>query len=321
MICKTMVKLSIAAALVAVIVGCKTHPWETDYHKLQKVQVQFYAPPGATVTLGSQSMGKITADRAHQIGTYGSGEHKLEHEPEQTATFNLSPGDYEFKYTAAGWKGVSVYGELEICRVSLFAIPAAKDMLKRCFIPIALPAPATLQAASASDDMFPYQSPAHRLKISHQDVDRLAAGDMITKVVFIADLKKAKKKIDDLEVDLVKLKAERQRLQGLLNEAQLEWMENPSSKRFIGLRAELTELDQKMRDKEDRRDRLEALCRADNVLIRREMLVLATDELLPKHEDPVDSARKLGQVVLIMRIGGRHMHWGLPAQEAEAFNQ
>ena len=56
-----------------------------------------------------------------------------------------------------------------------------------------------------------------------------------------------------------------------------------------------------------------------SLLIRREMLVLATDEVLPTHKDPVSAARDLGQVILVLRIGGRHLHWGDPAQEAEVF--
>jgi len=309
----------VAAFVLILLMGCQSHRFEKGYHDWDKLQVQFYAPPGAMITVGDRACGKIKPDRSHQVGSGGDGTHKLELAPEETSTFNLGPGSYEFKYASAGWPGVSVYGELEVPRVCGLFMPGVKDMLKRCFIPIALPAPATLQAVSTRDDVFPYQSSAYRLRITNQDVERLALGDMITKVVFVADLKKAKKNVDWLEVKLTKLNGEKQRLIALLDEAKMDWLEDPHSSKFIRRQAELTRLDQEIQKKEQLKSRLEALLRADKVLLRREMLVLATDEILPVHEDPVSTASELGQVVLVMRIGGRHLHWGPAAQEAENF--
>ncbi len=314
-------------SLLAVI-GCNvhtpvSHPFEKGYQDFDRVQVQFYTPEGAQVTIGKVGLFEtIEPQITHQIGSYGEGKHKLEVEPEQTATFNLHPGRYELKYNAAkGWPGVSIYGELDIYKLSPKASAGAKDMLRRCFIPVALPAPGLLEQSGAEDTIFPYQSPITKLRITQQDVERLAAGDLIVKVVFIADLEEAEKNLDNLEVELTGLKAERQRLQALLNEAQLDWLENPHEKEFIKLQKELKKLDITIKKLEGKMERLRALIKADNVLIRKEMLVLATDEILPPHTDPIKAASELGHIVLVMKLGGRHMHWGNPPQELSQFNK
>ncbi len=311
----------IAVIGILILAGC-SHHFETGFHDWSKVQVQFYAPEGAQVTLGQINWGAITPDRTHQISSYGDGKTRLERTPEQTATFNLAPGSYEFKYNAAeGWPNISIYGELNVYSLSGKASVGAKKMLKRCFIPIALPSPGTVASATPKDDIFPYQSSANRLKISQAELERLAMGDMVTKVVFIANLKKAKEEIKQIEIELTKLKGEKQRLQGMLSEAQLDWLENPSSKKFIKLQVQLKKLEQAISDKEDRMARLQRLLKADNVIIRQEMLVLATDEILPAHEDPVEAAKQLGEVVLVLRLGGRHQQWGKPAAELASYNK
>ncbi len=314
-------KLACIGSALFILIGCG-HRFETGFQDFNKVQVQFYQPTGATVTLGQTNFGIISPNRAHQVNMYESHAYRLERKPEETATFNLCPGSYEFKYTGAkGWEGAGVYGEIQVYQVCPLALPGAKEMLKRVFIPIALPSPGTTQAVSADDDLFPYTSPAHRLRISYQDVDRIMAGDMVTKVVFIADLRKAKREVNKLEVEYTCMKGKQQRLRALLNEAQLDALDNPKSDEFIELQCSLKELEQKIDRNRDKSTRLQSLLNADKVLIRREMMVLATDEILPIHEDPVAAAQKIGQVVLVIRMGGRHMNWGNFAQEAAVFNQ
>jgi hypothetical protein len=312
--------VSVGSALL-IVIGCG-HRFETGYQDFNKVQVQFYQPTGATVTLGQCNFGTIAPNRSHQVNIYESQAYRLEHQPEETATFNLCPGSYEFKYTGAqGWEGASIYGEIQIHAVCCLTAPGAKAMLKRVFIPIALPSPGTTKAVSSADDLFPYTSPAHRLRISYQDVDRIMAGDMVTKVVFIADLKKAKCDVNRLEVEFTCMQGKQQRLRALLNEAQLDALDNPKSDEFIEIQCQLKELEQKMDRNRDKYTRLNALLNADKVIIRREMMVLATDEILPAHEDPICAAQKIGQVVMVIRLGGRHMQWGNSAQEAAVFNQ
>jgi len=319
---KVLSLLLVAGAAVMVVGGCSGHRFETGYHDWDKVQVQFYAPTGATVTLGQEACGRIEPDRSHQISAYGAGEHRLELEPEEFSVFNLSPGEYEFKYTAAGgWPGVSVYGSLEIFKVDTSKLPEARKFLRRCFIPIALPSPATVEMKDPSQDMFPYQSATRRLRITNLDAKRLAVGDMVTKVVFLADLQRAKERLDQVNAETVVLDREIERINKLYREARYDWLENPRSRKFIDLEAKRQVLQQKIEKLEETRTRLQALLDADRVLTRRHMLVLATDEILPAHEDPIAAAEELGQVVLVMRVGGRHLHWGNSVQEATAFNK
>ena len=56
----------------------------------------------------------------------------------------------------------------------------------------------------------------------------------------------------------------------------------------------------------------------DHVLIRKGMLVLATEEVVASHRDVVKAAEELGEVLLVMRIGGRHMDWSDPSRELAA---
>lgn len=310
---KVLAMVSVAAACVAMGAGCavqqNAHTFEGGYSDAGKLQVQFFAPEGSTVTVGSTILGITTRDRSHQVGTGGDRQHKLEMTPEETATFNLGSGTYEFKYQPAGWPEATVYGEVQVVGVCPLGNPAAAKFVQRCFVPVALPSPEGVKQVSAADDRFPYQGSAYRLKISYQDIERLASGDLLTKVVFVADLKKAKERVDCLEVKLSKLAAERQRRVAMLNEKKMDWVENPKSDDFVDAQAKITKLDQDIRDAEQTKARLESLLRADKVLTRSEMLVMATDEILPTHEDPVAAANDLGQVILVIRIGGRHMHW------------
>ena len=48
-------------------------------------------------------------------------------------------------------------------------------------------------------------------------------------------------------------------------------------------------------------------------------MVLATQEVIRPYEDAVAAADEIGEVLLVMRIGGRHMQWGEPAGELAAY--
>ncbi|NLX07602.1 MAG: hypothetical protein GXY33_20875 [Phycisphaerae bacterium] len=313
---RNAISRTLAAVFVCgLVTGCQSvhqlgHKPARGYHDLSRVQLQFYAPPGAYVQIGQ---------RSEQVSTYGDGEHRLELTPEQFAIFNLKPGKHEFKYDAMGWEGVSLYGQIEIPSVCGLFDPMTKTMLDRTFIPIALPGPRTLDVLSPLDDRFPYQSTAHRLRISYSEVERLALGDMVTKVVFVADLAKVEAMRDAIQIELVEMEGKRQRMLALINEARLDWIDDPDSKEFIRRQTKLARMDQEIVDLQEQRVRLEALLRADTVLTRRGMLVLATDEILPPHQDPVAMAEELGTVVMVMRIGGRHMHWGIAPMEPAVF--
>lgn len=317
MVISRVAKVVCLGSALGLFMGCSGERPETGYHDFNKVQVQFFAPSGATVTLGDQICGAIVPNRSHEISIYPKDSSRLERTPEETATFNLAPGRYEFKYTGLeqDWDGANIYGDVQVYAINECLHPGAKDLVRRTFIPVALPAPTT--RLEAKDSIFPYQSPAG-LRITYTDLGRLAAGDMVTKVVFIADLKKIRCCLDKLEVDYVCMKGKQQRLRGMLCEARLDWLENPCDDDFIKLQCELKKLEQCMDENRAKAARYAALLNANNVLIRREMMVLATDEVLPPHEDPIAAAGELGQVVLVMRVGGRHLQWGCEPSEATA---
>jgi hypothetical protein len=54
--------------------------------------------------------------------------------------------------------------------------------------------------------------------------------------------------------------------------------------------------------------------KADTVTTRQGMLLVATNEVIKGYDDPDEAADKIGEVLLVMRLGGRHMHWGEPAR-------
>jgi hypothetical protein len=298
--------------------GCTGQRQETGYHDFGKVQVQFTAPSGSTVAVGNEVCNLIIQDRYHQVSEYPLDSSKLERTPEETATFNLAPGQYEFKYSglSGSWSDVTLYGNLEVYSLTCFAPADARALLRKTFIPVALPAPDA--RINPQDSLYPYQSPAHQLRISQTDIQRLAAGDMVTKVVFIADLKKISQALDKLEVCYVALKGEQQRLRACLNEAKLDWLENPCSDDFIALECKLKKIEQKIDANRAQAARYSAVLRADKVLTRQSMMIMATDEILPPYEDPIVAANEIGDVVLVMRIGGRHLHWGCAPAEATA---
>jgi hypothetical protein len=47
------------------------------------------------------------------------------------------------------------------------------------------------------------------------------------------------------------------------------------------------------------------------------MLVIATEETVVRYEDVEASAHEFGEVLLVMRLGGRHMQWGDPLRKLE----
>jgi hypothetical protein len=315
MVISRIAKVVCLGSAVAFFTGCSSDRPETGYQDFNKVQVQFFAPTGASVTMGDQICGAIIPNRTHEISAYDKDSSRLERCPEETATFNLAPGRYEFKYAGLkpeDWNGVNIYGDVQIYCVSDLVLPGSNDMIRRTFIPVALPAPTT--TLSTRDSIFPYQSPAG-LRITYADLGRLEAGDMVTKVVFIADLKKIKCVYDKLEVEYVCLAGKHEQLRRLFSESKLNWLEDPCCDAFIEYQCKLKKVEQQIDENRAKAARYKALLDANNVLIRRDMMVLATDEVLPPHEDPVVSASELGQVVLVMHVGGRHLQWGCETYE------
>jgi hypothetical protein len=78
-------------------------------------------------------------------------------------------------------------------------------------------------------------------------------------------------------------------------------------------------LSQRYEDLQEQLQRAEALLAGDHVLIREGMLALATQEIVEPHRDVEEAADDLGEVLLVMRLGGRHMHWGDPRRELASY--
>jgi hypothetical protein len=318
---RVIVSCLIAGAFaLAMATGCSQSVGESGYSNQRKTQLQFYSPPGATVTV------KGSSTRSHQIAEYGAYENRLEQNPEEFCVFNLSPGRYEFKYVSApGLPGVSVYGELDIRRASS---DLAKIFQRRAFVPIALPSMYYQEVAIQGDEMMPYRGESYRYAIDEQDISRLKMGDVVEKVIFVADLEAVEHELAETRKEIA------------LYELKLDY----ANKRFqIAYReyiaqvydelANWTKSDREHYEWEEERQecmlalerlgaklqRLENLLGGDHVLARRGMMVLATEEVVTPHRDPVDAAADLGEILVVMRLGGRHMHWGEPRTEMAAY--
>lgn len=309
----------VACVALALAGGC-SHPLETGYADQGKMQLQFYAPPGAMVTV------KGGPTRTHQVNEYPPGGDRLERTPEEFAVFNLAPGKYEFKYTAAeGLDDVAVYGELEVrspCR------SYAKNFMRRAFIPISLPSAYYKRDPHQGDEIYAFRGMAFRTAIDEMDLMRLKQGDVVEKVFVVADLKEAERDARKARHDLTILERQLEYADFKFKTSYSDFRlraEDPlasffgADKEYIHWEKERLALQEKIDRTEAKLKRAEALLRGDRVLIRRGMLAIATEEIVRKHRDVDDAADEIGSVLLVMRLGGRHMHWGEPARELASY--
>lgn len=310
----------VGLAMVSLIglLGCASTPGsEQGYSDQCRTQIQFYSPPGSTVTV----MGGPT--RSHQIAQYGAYGHRLEHSPEEFSVFNLAPGRYEFKYTTAdGLPGVSVYGELDVQYADTHE---ARVFQRRAFVPIALPSEYYRRVEAVGNEIYPYRGEAFRTAIDEQDLQRLKQGDVIEKVIFVADLERADKVLEKTERDIAVCEREMEYADARFRLAYYDFrtdVMDPAAnffgtdKNFIRWERERKREQQRLGKLVALRKRTQALIKGDRVLVRKGMLVLATQEVVEPHRDVVDASDDLGEVMLVMRVGGRHMQWGDPAVEA-----
>ncbi len=313
----------VLCTMLAGAAGCSHHPLETGFADQGKTQIQFFTPPGATVAVRT-----CCQTRSHQIATYGAFANRLEQSPEEFCVFNLAPGRYEFKYTGAeGLPGASVYGELIVEHANS---REARIYQRRSFIPVALPSEHYQRVAVQGDELFPYRGEAYRYAIDELDIERLRQGDVIEKVVFVADLEKAERIKAKTEIALAvcenELEYANKRYQIAYRNYLLD-VHDPlanffgSDKEHLKWEKKRQETKQRMDELQRRLRRVQALLKGDNVLIRKGMLVLATEEVVQPHINVVEAADDLGEVLLVMRIGGRHMQWGDPRREAMAYQQ
>lgn len=378
-----------AAAVLAIVAvaalplwgGCSHHTLESGWANPCKVQVQFYAPPGATVAVSSSPWWELgesdkpdsvppdSTTRRHQVAKYGADD-RLEQAPEEFAVFNLCPGlgsnSYHFKYTTAeGFPGVSIYGQLDVRKPHT---DEAREFVANTFVPIVLP---SRYYEGHDEHYFPVRGPSG-VGLSQLEVEHLRQGDLIRKVYFVADLQKAWETIRlidehverlrsaetvlNTELELVDARFEVYRQDALYADPTddslaryKDW--SGKSNKFIELEArrqELTnerygirsQIDDLMNERRIRTRLLDSM----KIVNRRGSLVLATPESQWAYHDAATQVGKgreydgfevgpgddyqtgditiprLGDVVLEMKVGGRHKHWDAPNREMVAFN-
>jgi hypothetical protein len=291
---------------------CADEKW-CDYGS---TQIQFYAPPGAKVTVGGHPT------RSRQIAEYGPFQNRLEQNPEEFAVFNLPPSrHYEFKYASAeGLPGVTIYGELDVRCPNT---KEAKMFQRRAFVPISLPSEYYQRVEVDGPELFAYRSETARTAIDAHDLERLKMGDVVEKVFFVADLEEAEDRMSRTQVKIAELEREIEYADARFRYAYLDFLADvadhdkcgwpnlcASDREFIEWEKKRQRLEQDLHSAQAKLERTRSLLRGDRVLTRRGMMVLATDEVIEHHDDPVDMADDLGEVLVVMRLGGRHFHWG-----------
>jgi hypothetical protein len=240
----------------------------------------------------------------------------------------LCPGRYEFKYVSAeGLPGVSVYGELDVKRTNT---AMAQMFQRRAFVPIGLPSAYYSHITPQGDEIFPWRGEALRTAIDELDLQRLQQGDVIEKVFVVADLEDAAKDIQEAQVNLAVAERELQYNEARFRNAFYNFrvdVTDPvanftgADKSFIRWEAKRKQQQQKVEAIQTRIARLQALLKGDHVLIRKGMLVVATQQIVKPYKDVERASEHIGDVLVVIRVGGRHMHWGNPKSELASYQQ
>ncbi len=294
-------------------------------------QVQFYSPEGAKLMLRDQSGHAVLASR----GPLGD---RLEHRPEEFAVYDLLPGRYEFAYTdGEGVDDATLYGELDVykCRED-YSI----DYRRTAFIPIRLP---SLQRQMA-EHLVPFRDLSYTVGLEDREFRHLRQGDMLTKTYFVADLDRVRDEhdieyyqaINDIDRELTVL-ADREeyltvrydhaRQEALFRNADVDISDKIAhdnydmwgieenyirlSRKLQALARERESLQLDREQLERDRDRRNALLRSMRIEHRDGALVLASPDLTNPFSNPIDQSAELGEVVAVVRVGGRHQFWAM----------
>lgn len=301
---------ALSTVLLSAVAGCGLCNNE-GYADQSRTQLQFFAPPGATVTVKSLS------NRTYDVPTYDPKDNRLERADHLYCIFNLSPGRYEFKYISAdGMPDTSVYGELNIEHANSHM---ARVFQRRAFVPISLPSQHYQKVEVMGDEILPYRGEAFRTAIDEEDLERLKMGDVVEKVFFVADLEKAAKVRDktirDLRVCEREIEYAESRFRLAYQDFRIDVSDSSANfwgtdRRFISWEKKRQEMNTRYDKLQKKLRRINALLAGDQVLIREGMLALSTEEVCEPYRDVVEAADELGEVLLVMRLGGRHMQWG-----------
>lgn len=319
----------VVGILALIATGCSSKnegPYTEGYADQSMTQVMFYAPPGADVTVEDRRGDGMYSRQVGQMNAYG---HRLEYTPEEASIFNLAPGKrYEFKYTtASGLPGVSIYGELNVEKPSS---RIGRIYQRRAFVPVMLPSEYYQEIEVTGDQIYPYRGETYRTAIDEYDLVRLKQGDVVEKVFFVADLEEAEERLDEVNKEIAVVERELEYADARFKLAYWDFKTDVMSpaanfwgtdREFIDWEGERQELEQKHDHLLGVRQRTRALLNGDHVLARKGMLVLATEEIIEPHRSVEKASDELGDVLLIMRLGGRHMQWHDRTEELTAYEQ
>lgn len=306
--------------------GCSAQSFETSsawresgYSDQCKTQVLFHAPPGASVTVRD-------CRRSHEIAPANAFATRLERTPDEESVFNLAPGRYEFKYTAAeGLPGVSIYGELDVKYANS---GMARVYQRRAYVPISLPSENYRRTEVIGNETFPYRGETYRTSIDENDLARLRAGDVVEKVFVVADLRQAEKARRETEQEIAVTERKVEYADARFNDAYIDFVsdiDDPAARfwrkdrEFIKWQERQIELQQRLEKLQARMDRIKAILKADTVYTREGMLLVATEEVVKSYKDAEDASDDIGEVLVVMRLGGRHMRWGEPGRELAGY--
>ncbi len=324
-----VVRCSLTCALPAVlfsVIGCASG----GSPRTGPVQVQFYGPPGAQIVL------RDLRHSAAEIRSRGPLGDRLENEIEDLAVYDLSPGTYRFAYAnGPGAEEAAIYGELELRPART---RAGRLFCDHAFLPVRLISADHQEA----EQLFPSRDLSYTQGLEAREFDHIKQGDLIEQVYFVADLDKAKHEyevdyfqaindvdralsvIADQEEYLI-VRYDSARRRALFRNADVNIEDKVAHDRFDrwGVEESFITLARKRKalerereslmlvrtELEDQRSRRHALLRSMRIVHRSGALVLATPDLKMPFRDSIEQAADLGEVLAVVRIGGRHQYW------------
>jgi hypothetical protein len=241
--------------------------------------------------------------------------------------YALPEGRYEFEYLLPSGEHEMLYGELDVHDPDG---ERAEEFIRRVFISISPGRPGG--------------DPGFLSILTEDDLDRVRHGDMVTKVVFIADLSAVDRRLDMIEKELREIRdretaeyaqleywkvklADRRRDAFYSPECECHyWCEfNEAEGKVRKYEEKIAELDLPARRLREERAALRGILAHARVVCRQNEMMLATCSMHERYTDMLDQIEKervtlqgpfgamkmkekdkeIGEVVMVMRLGGR----------------
>lgn len=320
----------LAATALPLAAGCSQQRSSVRRSDQVRTQIQFHAPEGSTIVLRGADHEMV------QLRSRGPAGDRLEHSPEEFAVFDVAAGRYAFAYAGAdGADDAVIYGEIEIHNPKSETGRRYRDL---SFVPVRLPS----ARAQSGEFLHPSRDSSYTQGLEGLEFDHLKQGDLLTQVYFVADLAKVRHdyevagaaSLKDIRRELTVLEDRRDYLDYRYEQARRRALSrNPDidiqdrvaydrfdrwgrEEEYVRLSRKLQNLDRE-RDEllvqrtmlEADRDRRNALLRSMNIVNRAGAMVLATPDLSLPFHDAVAQASELGEIVAVVRVGGRHQYW------------